>query len=119
MAGSRPPADCRRRCPRRIAGHERGPNSAAASESAPSPCAHCGKTPALCICDSVVPLDNKIALLILQHPQEQDRGLGTAGLTARHFTDATLKIGLSWPSLGQDLGRPLIRSAGPSSISVR
>jgi tRNA-uridine aminocarboxypropyltransferase len=37
--------------------------------------------------------------LFLQHPQEQDRQLGTARLTALHFKDALLKIGLSWPSL--------------------
>ncbi len=37
--------------------------------------------------------------LILQHPQEQDRSLGTAKLTALHFKDAMLKVGLSWPSL--------------------
>jgi DTW domain-containing protein YfiP len=43
--------------------------------------------------------------LILQHPQEQDRDLGTARLTALHFKDALLKIGLSWPSLSKILGR--------------
>jgi DTW domain-containing protein YfiP len=81
--------------------------SANPAESAADRCAHCGKPPSLCICEKVVPVDNRIALLILQHPQEQDRGLGTAGLTARHFTDATLNVGLSWPSLGKILGRPI------------
>src|SRR5262249_20776952 len=46
-------------------------------------------------------------LLILQHPQEQDRALGTATLTAQHFKDAVVKIGLSWPSLAKALGRPV------------
>ncbi len=46
-----------------------------------------------------------MSLLILQHPQEQDRELGTARLTALHFKDALLKIGLSWPSLSKILGR--------------
>jgi DTW domain-containing protein YfiP len=59
----------------------------------------------LCICDSVTPIENRIAILILQHPQEQDRALGTARLTARHFKDAVVKIGLSWPSLSKALGR--------------
>jgi tRNA-uridine aminocarboxypropyltransferase len=59
----------------------------------------------LCICDSVTPIENRIAVLILQHPQEQDRALGTARLTARHFKDAVVKIGLSWPSLSKALGR--------------
>jgi len=61
----------------------------------------------LCICDSVTPIENHIGILILQHPQEQDRALGTARLTARHFKDAVVKIGLSWPSLSKALGRPV------------
>jgi len=48
-----------------------------------------------------------LPLLILQHPQEQDRALGTARLTALHFKNAVLKIGLSWPSLSKALGRPV------------
>ena len=61
----------------------------------------------LCVCDSITPIENRIALLILQHPQEQDRALGTARLTALHFKNAVLKIGLSWPSLSKALGRPV------------
>lgn len=68
-------------------------------------CADCGKPLPLCICDSITPIKNKISLVILQHPQEQDRALGTARLTALHFGDAVLKIGLSWPSLSKALGR--------------
>lgn len=52
-------------------------------------------------------MESRIGLLILQHPQEQDRALGTARLTARHFAGTVLKIGLSWPSLPQALGRPV------------
>jgi DTW domain-containing protein YfiP len=70
-------------------------------------CPHCGKPQPLCICDSVIPIENRISVLVLQHPQEQDRALGTARLTAMHFKDAVLKIGLSWPSLSKALGRPV------------
>jgi hypothetical protein len=70
-------------------------------------CPHCGKPPPLCVCDSVTPIESRISLLILQHPQEQDRSLGTARLTALHFNNAVLKIGLSWPSLSKALGRPV------------
>ena len=70
-------------------------------------CPHCGKPLPLCICDSVTPIENKVSLLILQHPQEQDRALGTARLTAMHFENAVVKIGLSWPSLSKALGRPV------------
>jgi DTW domain-containing protein YfiP len=62
-------------------------------------CPHCHKPLPLCICDSITPIESRISLLILQHPQEQDRALGTARLAALHFKDAVLKIGLSWPSL--------------------
>src|SRR5262245_62292238 len=69
-------------------------------------CPHCRKPMALCVCEGIARIDNKISLLILQHPQEQDRELGTARLAALHFKDALLKIGLSWPSLTKILGRP-------------
>jgi hypothetical protein len=79
----------------------------AAPEAIPE-CPRCQKPQPLCVCDSVTPLTNRTELLILQHPQEQDRALGTARLTALHFPEsATLKIGLSWPSLSKALGRPV------------
>jgi hypothetical protein len=68
-------------------------------------CPHCGKAMPLCICDEVEPVDNEVEVLILQHPQEQDRTLGTAGLAAHQLENASLKIGLSWPSLSKALGR--------------
>ncbi len=86
----------------------------AAVEAIPD-CPHCQKPLPLCICDSVAPIENRISLLILQHPQEQDRALGTARLTALHFKNAVLKIGLSWPSLAKALGRPI---ADPSRWAV-
>jgi DTW domain-containing protein YfiP len=70
-------------------------------------CPHCHKPVPLCICDSITPIDNKLSILILQHPQEQDRALGTARLAALHFKKAEVKVGLSWPSLAKALGRPV------------
>jgi DTW domain-containing protein len=64
-----------------------------------------GKPAAPSTPDAVVPFDNRIEVLILQHPQERDQALGTAGLTTRHLRHATLKVGLSWPSLSKILGR--------------
>ncbi len=78
----------------------------APATDADAECPRCRKPPALCVCEGITPIDNKVALLILQHPQEQDRELGTAQLTALHFRDAQVKIGLSWPSLTKILGRP-------------
>jgi hypothetical protein len=68
-------------------------------------CPRCGKPETLCVCKDLQPIDNKIALLVLQHPQEQDKALGTARLTALHFKNAVFKTGLSWPSLTKALGR--------------
>ena len=68
-------------------------------------CPTCGKPLVFCVCDSVEPIKTKTSLLILQHPQEQDRALGTARLTALHIENAVVKIGLSWPSLSKALGR--------------
>jgi hypothetical protein len=73
--------------------------------SATADCPRCGKPSSLCICDGIERIDNRIALLILQHPQEQDRELGTARLTLLHLQHAAMKIGLSWPSLAKALGR--------------
>jgi DTW domain-containing protein YfiP len=74
-------------------------------------CPHCLKVLPLCICDSVTPINNRISILILQHPQEQDRTLGTARLTALHFKNAVVRVGLSWPSLAKALGRPVANPA--------
>jgi DTW domain-containing protein YfiP len=79
----------------------------AAAAEAIADCPHCQKPLPLCICDSVTPIESRIGLLILQHPQEQDRTLGTARLAAQHFKTAVVRVGLSWPSLAKALGRPV------------
>ncbi|MES2749871.1 MAG: tRNA-uridine aminocarboxypropyltransferase [Pseudomonadota bacterium] len=85
----------------------KSPKAAAVADPADEipECPDCGKPLPLCICDGIAPLKNRIELLILQHPQEQDRALGTARLTALNLENASLKIGLSWPSLSKALGR--------------
>jgi DTW domain-containing protein YfiP len=83
------------------------PDKATAAATVSPDCPRCGKPLPLCVCDSITPIESRISLLILQHPQEQDRALGTARLTALHFKNAVLKIGLSWPSLAKALGRPV------------
>ena len=70
----------------------------------PEACPHCLKPPELCVCEGVTPIRNKVTLLILQHPQEQDRMLGTARLTTLHLANSDFRIGLSWPSLSKALG---------------
>jgi len=67
-------------------------------------CPICEKPRALCVCDAVTALDNRVAVVILRHPQEQDRLLGTARIATLQLKNAALKTGLSWPSLAKLVG---------------
>ena len=69
-------------------------------------CPRCLKPRALCVCADITPVRNRTSVLILQHPQEQDRSLGTARIASLQLQKVTLKIGLSWPSLAAALARP-------------
>jgi hypothetical protein len=51
------------------------------------------------------PIDNRLFVLILQHPQERKEALATAALTRAVLARAELVIGLSWPNLSRALGR--------------
>jgi DTW domain-containing protein YfiP len=52
------------------------------------------------------PIDNRVFVLILQHPQEKKEPLATARPTIAALRHAALVIGLSWPNLAGALGRP-------------
>ena len=69
-------------------------------------CAECLKPAALCVCAGIEPMQHRIEIVILQHPQEQDRELGTARLALKHFRHGRLSVGLSWPNLAKLLGHP-------------
>jgi tRNA-uridine aminocarboxypropyltransferase len=51
-------------------------------------------------------IDNRLFVLILQHPREKNETLATAGLTVAMLRRAKLSVGLSWPNLGRALGHP-------------
>jgi DTW domain-containing protein YfiP len=56
--------------------------------------------------DLPLTVDNRIAILILQHPQEHDRVLGTAQLVVDSLANARLTVGLSWRNLSHALKSP-------------
>jgi DTW domain-containing protein YfiP len=60
------------------------------------------------------PIDNRVFVLILQHPHEQREALSTASLITATLRQAKLVIGLSWPGLARALGAP----AEPSRWAV-
>lgn len=70
-------------------------------------CDRCLKPASLCVCAAIPPagLSARHQILILQHPQEPDKELGSARLTHLALPGSTLKIGLSWPNLKAALGR--------------
>ncbi|MBV8577080.1 MAG: DTW domain-containing protein, partial [Acetobacteraceae bacterium] len=54
----------------------------------------------------VEPIDNRLFVLVLQHPQEKREVLATATATCAVLRRAALVVGLSWPNLARALGRP-------------
>lgn len=58
----------------------------------------------------IAPLKTKLHVLILQHPQEPDKELGSARIANLALENSTLKVGLSWPNLSRALGRPAIHA---------
>lgn len=73
-------------------------------------CERCGKPLSICVCDKAKVVAIKREVIVLQHPQEQDRDLGTVPLIEATLGDkATRVIGLSWPSLSAALGREVKR----------
>jgi DTW domain-containing protein YfiP len=54
----------------------------------------------------IEPIDNRLFVLILQHPQETREVLATAAATCAALRRAALVVGLSWPNLARALGRP-------------
>ena len=67
-------------------------------------CARCQKMPELCVCSSIASIDTKHKVLILQHPQEPDKELGSARLAHLCLPGSRLAIGLSWPNLKKAWG---------------
>jgi hypothetical protein len=54
----------------------------------------------------VEPIDNRLFVLVLQHPQEKKEVLATAAAICAALRRAALVVGLSWPNLARALGRP-------------
>lgn len=77
----------------------------------------CEKPLPLCIgCETRIRRPVGREVLILQHPQEPDKELGTAAITSKLLSPATLRVGLSWPNLAAALGRP---AAAPRPVASR
>jgi DTW domain-containing protein YfiP len=69
-------------------------------------CPACLKETELCLCGTFTALDNRVEVLILQHPQEPDKQLGTARLATMVLRRSVLRTGFSVPNLAAALGHP-------------
>ena len=56
-------------------------------------------------------IDNRLLILILQHPREKKENMATAALAVAMLRRAELVVGLSWPNLARALGG----AAGPAA----
>ena len=68
-------------------------------------CERCEKKLELCICAEIPQLPKtRVQVVILQHPQEPDKDLGSARLAQLCLPGSVLKVGLSWPNLSKAVG---------------
>lgn len=66
-------------------------------------CPECLKS--TCVCEAIKPVSTRLCVVILQHPQEKNKELGTAYLLHKMLPNSVLKTGLSWGSLHRIVGR--------------
>src|SRR4051812_3052163 len=69
-------------------------------------CPRCLKPTALCLCAELPDLSPRLKVIVLQHPQEPDKHLGSARLATLALKGSKLKIGLSWANLKKAVDDP-------------
>lgn len=56
-------------------------------------CAHCLRAPVACLCHTIKPIDNRVKIVILQHPSEVKHGKGTAKIVELTLNNSEIVIG--------------------------
>jgi len=69
-------------------------------------CAKCGRPTSACLCGQIEPVKHRLAVVILEHPQETHKWMNSAALAQHLFADCTVRVGLSWRNLEAATGRP-------------
>ncbi|MGG5573389.1 tRNA-uridine aminocarboxypropyltransferase [Vibrio diazotrophicus] len=64
-------------------------------------CSQCGKARKACICDNIVALDSQVELIILQHPTEEHRPMGTARILSLSLVNSRLLVGEGFREHGE------------------
>lgn len=85
-----------------------------------SPHCICQKPAELCMCDAATsrPIQTRLRVLIVQHPQEPDKELGTAPLLKAALPQAQIITTLSRASLAHALGLPKGEQVDPKRWAV-
>jgi len=88
-------------------------------------CLKCFRSQATCLCDDVVPVRPEIEIVILLHPMERKRSIGTARLTHLCLTNSRIITGATFndhPSVKQILADPekvcFVLYPGPKSTNI-
>ncbi|PNI03162.1 tRNA-uridine aminocarboxypropyltransferase [Vibrio diazotrophicus] len=64
-------------------------------------CSQCGKARKACICDNIVALDSQVELIILQHPTEEHRPMGTVRILSLSLANSRLLVGEDFREHGE------------------
>lgn len=67
-------------------------------------CDKCFRPKTSCICDKVTPYNNRLKVVILQHPQEKTKMLNSARLTHLMLKNSNIFVGLSWANFKKVAG---------------
>jgi DTW domain-containing protein len=59
-------------------------------------CPRCRRPASVCYCRSVVPIDTRTRVVLLQHPRESNVAIGTARMARLCLTNAELHVGVDW-----------------------
>jgi DTW domain-containing protein YfiP len=67
-------------------------------------CANCFRPKEKCICNRVLGHDNRLRVVVLQHPQEQYKALNSARLVRLLLKNSDIFVGLSWSNFKKVAG---------------
>jgi DTW domain-containing protein YfiP len=90
-------------------------------------CQACRRPASVCYCRHVVPVETRTRVVVLQHPCERDKPIGTARMATLCLPEAELHEGVRWDAgvldrvLADPTGRgrpPVLLYPGPGAIDV-
>ncbi len=78
-------------------------------------CRRCRRAQSVCYCDKLPQLPTKTRVVILQHPRERDKAIGTARMASLSLPDSELHVGVRWDD-HPGLARALADETRPAAL---